>query len=102
MGDRSTIVITSKQFDKPIEFYGHWSGEDNITAVRNVLAHTDRIGDPSYLTAQIFYEFAIALGGYDGNLSFGIHQYQGPDTWQDNPPVFVNADTGEVTYEPVI
>ena len=66
MGDRSAIVIHSEQYKTPITFYGHWSGEQNIEAVKNVLARTGRVGDPSYLTAQIFYEFAIRLGNYDG------------------------------------
>jgi len=95
MGNRAYIQIDSKRFETPIVFYGHWSGEDNITAVRNVLAKTTRIGDPSYLTAQIFYEFAT-LGNYDGELSFGIDcgQLAGGE-WADVPNVYVNADTGE-------
>ena len=46
MGDRSFIVIESKQFVSPIALYGHWSGTDNVRAVENVLARTDRVGDP--------------------------------------------------------
>ena len=98
MGDRSAIVITSKQFQTPITLYGHWSGETNITAVKNVLARTDRVGDPSYLTAQIFHEFATGLGDYDGRLSFGIDTFgaDGVADAMDNPTVWVNADTGKV------
>ena len=99
MGDRSQIVVSSAQFDSPIVFYGHWSGEDNLAAVRNVLARTDRVGDPSYLTAQVFYEFAVNLGRYDGDLSFGISAQKNPeDSWMDNVTVYLNADTGVVTY----
>lgn len=96
MGDRSAIVIYSKRYKTPITLYGHWSGEQNIEAVKNVLARTDRVGDPSYLTAQIFYEFAIRLGSYDGNLSFGIDAFgaDGVDNAMDNPTIFVDADTG--------
>lgn len=95
MGDRSSIVIKSKQFDSPIRFYGHWSGTDNSLAVHNVLAKTDRIGDPSYLAAQIYYEFAVKLGRTDGGLSFGISADE--DTGgDDNPPIIINADTGEI------
>ena len=98
MGDRSFIQIDSERFELPIVLYGHWSGSDNVEAVQNVLARTTRVGDPSYLTAQLFYEFA-RLGDYDGELSFGIDTGEvGTEAWVDNPTVYVNADTGEVTY----
>jgi hypothetical protein len=99
MGDRASIYITSEQFEKPIHLYGHWSGEDNIRAVEEVLTHTDRVGDPSYLTAQIFHKFA-ELGNYTGNLGFGISVASDIDYSDDNPPVIVNADTGRIEYEP--
>lgn len=95
MGDRASIVVKSKSFDSPIRFYGHWSGSDNIKAVQNVLARTDRVGDPSYLAAQIYYEFAVNLGKTDGNLSFGISA-DGNTYGDDNPPIVINADTGEI------
>ena len=100
MGDRSLIQIESARFKTPITLYGHWSGEDNLLAVRNVLTRTDRIGDANYLTAQLFYEFAVALGGYTGELSFGIDAWGASenDVWVDNDTVVVNADTGEYTY----
>jgi hypothetical protein len=101
LGDRSLIVVEAKAFTSPIAFYGHWSGEQNLEAVRNVLARTGRIGDSSYLTAQIFYEFA-KLGNYDGELSFGIDTFGAQDEiWMDNPTVVVNADTGSYTYQGV-
>lgn len=98
MGDRSAIVVTAKEFKTPITFYGHWSGDDNITAVKNVLARTGRIGDVSYLTAQLFYEFA-KLGNYDGELSFGIDTFGYTPDGMDNPTITINADTGEYTIE---
>jgi hypothetical protein len=100
MGDRATIHITSEQFDTAIELYGHWSGTDNAKAVGNVLDRTGRIGDPSYLTAQLFYEYA-KLGDYNGELSFGIRAIKAEpsDTTDDNPIVVVNADTGSVEYD---
>jgi hypothetical protein len=100
MGDRATIHITSEQFDAPIELYGHWSGTDNAKAVANVLERTGRIGDPSYLTAQLFYEYA-KLGNYNGELSFGIRAIKAEpnDTYDDNPVVVVNADIGSVQYD---
>ena len=100
MGNRSVIVIESKQFVSPIAFYGHWSGTDNVRAVEKVLNLTDRIGDPSYLTAQIFHEFS-KMGGYDGGLSFGIDAFgYEVDRWEENEPIHVNADTGATSATP--
>lgn len=100
MGNRAYIQVDSTRFQTPIIFYGHWSGEDNLTAVKNVLARSARIGDPSYLTAQLFYGFAIELGEYDGSLSFGIESgYLTGSEWGDVPSVLVNADTGEYAID---
>jgi hypothetical protein len=100
MGDRSNIVIreTASQKDNFVILYGHWAGDDNLTAVRNVLEKTDRIGDSTYLTAQIFYEFT-RLGNYDGGLGFGlwVGDMESIDE-DDNPAVIVDADTGAITY----
>lgn len=94
MGNRSYIQIDSKQLETPIVFYGHWSGDDNLTAVKNVLGRTTRIGDPTYLAAQIFYEFAT-LGNYDGELSFGIDTgHLAGGEWSNVPNVVVDADNG--------
>lgn len=97
MGNRSYIQVESTAFATPVVLYGHWSGTDNLTAVRNVLASTARIGDPSYLTAQLFFAFAIECGNYDGQLSFGISTGEVSDEtdWVNEPTVYVNADTGE-------
>jgi hypothetical protein len=74
--------------------YGHWSGEDNLTAVQSVMERTTRIGDTAYLVAQLFWEFA-RLGNYDGELSFGITAgHIGDEAWTDSPTVYVEADTG--------
>jgi len=100
MGERSWIQVTSERDDEVVSLYGHWSGEDNLFAVRNVMARTGRIGDPSYLTAQLFYEFAIEKGDYDGHLGFGIRGGLAP-VEDDYPTVYVNADSGKVTYEGV-
>ena len=54
-----------------------------------------RIGDPSYLTAQLFYRFS-QLGGYEGKLGFGIDAYDDHgEGLDDNPPVYVDADSGD-------
>lgn len=100
MGDRSQIVIreTATQTENLIVMYGHYAGRGNLTAVKNVLATTDRIGDP-YLTAQIFHEFT-RLGGYQGNLGFGLWVGDLEDIDEsDNPAVIVDIDTGLITYE---
>jgi hypothetical protein len=100
MGNRAYIQIDSQNLEMPILLYGHYSGEDNLTAVKNVLEKTGRVGDPAYLTAQLFYEFAIVLGQYDGVLGFGIECGQLTDSvWVDNPTVYVNADNGEYSYK---
>ena len=101
MGNRSFIVVESGQFISPINLYGHWSGTDNLKAVTNVINRTDRAGDPSYLTAQLFHEFAT-LGNYDGALSFGIDAsgYLGDDVWIDSDTIYVNADTGATSETP--
>ncbi len=97
MGDRSRIVIVSKEFTNPIHLYGHYSGLDNLQAVKNVLEVTDRVGDPNYLTAQLFFEFS-RLGGYEGKLGFGIGSYEEWDSEDDRDPVIVNADTGRFSF----
>jgi hypothetical protein len=101
MGDRSNIVIreTASQTDNLVIFYGQWSGEENLTAVKNVLEKTDRIGDSAYLSAQIFFEFT-RLGNYDGGLGYGlwVGDMESIDE-TDNPAVIVDADTGAITYK---
>jgi hypothetical protein len=100
MGNRAFIQVDSQRLEMPIILYGHWSGDDNITAVKNVLERTGRIGDPSYLVAQLFYEFACVLGQYDGELSFGVECGHLTDSvWVDTPTVYVNADNGEYSYD---
>ena len=98
MGNRSVILVESEKFKTPIALYGHWSGAENLAAVASVLENTDRAGDPSYLTAQLFYEFAVKRGQYDGSLSFGIDTFGGTyeeiDQWMDFDTVVVNADNG--------
>lgn len=97
MGNRAWIQISSQQFETPISLYGHWSGEDNLTAVIKTLENTDRIGDPSYLTAQIFFHFT-ELAGYEGGTGFGISTGEAP-AYDNVDTVYVDADTGEYTYQ---
>lgn len=101
MVNRSYVVIESDTFPTAISIYTHWLGEDNLTVVKNVLAFTDRIGDASYLTAQITYALMQA-SPYDGKLSVGIDpvdRHSMDYGWGDAPTVFVNADTGHFTYQ---
>jgi hypothetical protein len=101
MGNRSNIVIreTESQKEGLVILYGHYSGDDNLTAVETVLKRTDRIGDPVYLTAQVFHEFMTQSGRpYDG-LGFGLYVGTLDDIDEtDNPAAILDADTGAVTY----
>jgi hypothetical protein len=100
MGDRASVFITSESMPNPIELYGQWAGLDGVRAIANVLERTGRIGDHSYLTAQVFYEFAIILGDYTGNLGYGIRSSSNTENgWNDNPDITLNADTGSVWYK---
>lgn len=102
MGDRSLIVMRDNSSDLEIVMYGHWSGTENLTAVRNILSKTGRIGD-CYLVAEIFHEFSVVLAGYTGLDfgSFGIYAAQKgfDEGWTDAPTIYVNVDTGEYEYE---
>ena len=101
MGNRSQIVIreTGRQKDNLVILYGHWAGDDNLTAVQNVMKKTNRIGDITYLTAQLFYEFT-RLGDYDGELGFGLWVGDMDSIDEtDNPAVIVTANTGAITYK---
>ena len=93
------IRETATQTENLLILYSHWGGDDNLTAVKNVLAKTDRVGDSAYLSAQIFYEFTN-LGAYDGGLGYGlwVGGLESIDE-TDNPAVIVDADTGLVTYQ---
>jgi hypothetical protein len=103
MGDRAYIQINSEQFAEPIIFYGHWAGEQNLEAVKNVLMRTSRIGDAPYLAAQLFHEFSARLGSYNGDTGFGIMSGElASDRWENAPAVIVNADTGVYEYQNVV
>lgn len=100
MGNRSVIQINSDSLPYSISLYGHWSGDDNLRAVELALsAPNARIGDASYLSAQLFYQFAITLGGYQGDLGFGIDTGNFEEDWLDQPIVYVDADNGDYTYQ---
>ena len=100
MGNRSNIVIreTETQSDNFLILYSHWGGDDNLTAVESVLKRTNRIGDSSYLSAQIFFELT-KLGDYNGDTGYGISVggWESVDE-TDNPAVIVDADTGTITH----
>lgn len=98
MGDRSHIIVTSKEWDTDLDLYGHWAGEDNVAAVTSVLAMSDaRVGDPSYLAAQLFYRFTTD-GGYQGSTGFGVSPIAKdanlPDLDANADTVVINADDG--------
>jgi hypothetical protein len=103
MGNRSLIIIRSSEFPAKTEIrlYGHWAGEDNFHAVEKVLSRTNRIGDPAYLIAQLFHEFATERGAYSGELGYGISvaEIGSDEGWIDSPTVYLNADFGYYDYE---
>ena len=95
MGDRVTVSISSKDHETPINIYSHWSGNSVYQVVTDTLASSDRIGDGSYLTAQIIHAVFTEYG-YDGKLSFGVWSGEvSSDNWDDNPTMFVDADNGQ-------
>ncbi len=98
MGDRSVIQVNSATLPHPISLYGHWAGEDNLIAVKNVISSA-RLNDPAYLAAQLWCEFAVKLGNYDGKSGFGIDTSVYDEAWLDNPIVYVDADNGTYTYK---
>jgi hypothetical protein len=105
MGDRSLIVITNNTDTNLLVMYGHWSGQDNLQAVHNVIEKTSRIGD-NYIVAEIFHEFSVELGGYAGigSGSFGMWADRAEtfdEGWVDSPSVYLNADTGDYTCDGV-
>lgn len=101
MGDRSHIVIRTSNPADTITLYGHWAGTTNIDAVRSVMGRTKRVGDISYLTAELFYEFAVVEGKYTGVGfdSYGIWVGDDDGAWADQPTVYVNAEDGTFDYE---
>ena len=101
MGNRSHIVIRGNDPKETITLYGHWAGTTNIDAVRSVMGKTTRANDIAYLTAELFYEFAIVEGSYKG-VGFGSYgMWAGDDdgAWADNPSVYVNTIDGTFEYE---
>jgi hypothetical protein len=101
MGDRATIIVTTgSPYNTPVTLYGQYAGTTNLEAVRNVLARPEaRIGDFAFLTAQLFHEFAVKLGNYDGGTGYGISAGVDEVIWVDNPVVTVNSDNGEYCLE---
>jgi hypothetical protein len=94
MGNRVTVSISSKDHEAPINIYAHWAGEDIYLIVQDALAVSERIGDGSYLTAQIIHRVFTMLG-YDGRTSFGVWSGEFIESGDDNDPMFVDADTGK-------
>lgn len=94
MGNRVTVTITGKDHDAPINLYAHWAGSEVYPVVQEVLSITDRLGDSSYLTAQIIHAVFTQLG-YDGRSSFGVWAGERGESWDDNPTMYVDTDSGE-------
>lgn len=94
MGNRVTVSISSQEHESPINIYAHWAGDEVYQVVTDTLASSDRIGDASYLSAQIAHAIFTEFG-YDGKLGFGIWTGEVTDLGDDNDPMFVDADTGQ-------
>jgi hypothetical protein len=94
MGNRVTVSISSQEHEAPINIYAHWAGDEIYPVVQNALEDSDRIGDASYLSAQIIHAIFADLG-YDGKLSFGVWTGEFTESGDDNDPMFVDADTGK-------
>jgi hypothetical protein len=101
MGDRSHIIIRGDDPKQTITLYGHWAGTTNIDAVRSVMSRTKRTNDIAYLTAELFYQFAVVEGSYTGVGfgSFGMWAGDDDGAWADNPSVYVNAVDNTFEYE---
>lgn len=94
MGNRVTVSISSQEHEAPINIYAHWAGNSVYQVITDTLASSDRIGDASYLTAQLIHA-VFAEYGYDGKLSFGVWSGEFTESTDDNDPMFVDADTGQ-------
>jgi hypothetical protein len=94
MGNRVTVSISTQEHEAPINIYSHWDGDEIYPIVQRALEDSDRIGDGSYLTAQLVQAIFTGLG-YDGKLGFGVWSGEiAPDNWDDNPAMYVDADAG--------
>jgi hypothetical protein len=94
MGNRVTVSISGKDHETPVNVYSHWAGDEVYAIVQDVLETSDRIGDGSYLTAQIIHAIFTELA-YDGKLSFGVWAGELGESWDDNDPMFVDTDNGK-------
>jgi hypothetical protein len=95
MGNRVTVSISGKDHEAPVNIYGHWAGDGVYQIVTDTLAASQRIGDGSYLTAQLIHAIFSEMG-YNGKDSFGVWSGEvSSDNWDDNQPMFVDADTGQ-------
>lgn len=94
MGNRVTVSISSHEFGSPINIYSHWAGNSVYQVITDTLAASQRIGDGSYLTAQLI-QAVFSEYGYDGKLSFGVWSGEvSTDNWDDNPTMYVDTDNG--------
>lgn len=94
MGNRVTVSLESQEHEAPINIYAHWAGDDIYSIVQQALENSDRIGDASYLSAQVIHAVFTNLG-YNGRTSFGIWTGSDVPLEDDNPTMFVDLDTGK-------
>jgi hypothetical protein len=106
MGDRTYVFLESSSFPDAIAIYAHWGNTEIYEIVKDVVASSDRVGDPSYLSAAIIHACFKAFE-YDGRLGFGVAPVSDPYAtaeWADNPSMYVDLDNGdyrigEATYD---
>lgn len=94
MGNRVTVSISSQEHESPINIYAHWAGDEIYNVVIYALDNSKRIGDASYLSAQIIHAIFQDLG-YDGKESFGVWSGDPTDLGDDNDTLFIDADLGK-------
>ena len=93
MGNRVTISLTSQEHETPVNIYAHWAGDEIYPVVQQALEESGRVGDASYLSAQIIHAVFTKLS-YDGHNSFGIWTGEADGLTDDNDTMFVDLDNG--------
>ena len=95
MGDRSNIAVQDITGNR-VYLYAHWTGEDILTIVKDVLERRERWTDESYL-ARMFFS-AMTRGDEDSSTGFGISTCL-PD--YDYPIIVVSPSEQTVWLETV-
>ena len=95
MGDRSNIAIQDTNGNR-VYLYAHWTGEDILTVVKDVLERRERWNDEPYLARMMFN--AMTRGDEDASTGFGITTYLSD---YDYPVIVVSPSEQKVWLETV-